>query len=448
MTQLKRFTLALIVFMLLLPMSIAFADTIYVVQPNDSLSKIARLFGVTVQALIEANNIKDPNIIVVGSELIIPDGEAEANVAPTPVPAVPTIIVIPPGSGPYYHTVQPNESVAKIARIYGVTVQALLDANPSINTETLIVLVGQQVLIPVNNGNATAPTAPAPAPSTVTSAPAVLPYGSQPLYHTVQLKDSAAKIARIYGVTLQALIDANNIKNPSVVVVGQELLIPIPTATPASGTASAPAPSSPSVPSSPAPAAGANLFPNPSFEADWHFVNGIAELQLPNSWTASTDEGPNTLQPGDGGYFLRPECRVVPKSDIPAAEHDNFVFEGQKTIKCFKGGAPTNFAVFTDIYLQPGTYRMTIGFFADAVSGYDGSTKIWATDPLAAEFRIVHGTGGTNWTSTPAGQKGFPTYTFVVTKAGTVRLGAAFRNRFVNSNNGWFLDNWSLVKIK
>lgn len=375
MTQFKRFTLALIIFMLLLPMSIAFADTIYVVQPNDSLSKIARIYGVTVQALVEANNIKDPNIIVVGTELIIPDANSNPNVEPTVAPAPTTVVV---------------------------------------------------------------------------NAPSVLPYGSQPIYHTVQLKDSASKIARIYGVTLQALIDANNIKNPSIVVVGQQLLIPIPTATPvpSAPVAVAPAPSSPSVPSSPAPAAGANLFPNPSFEADWHFVNGIAELQLPNSWTASTDEGPNTLQPGDGGYFLRPECRVVPKSDIPAAEHDNFVFEGQKTIKCFKGGAPTNFAVFTDIYLQPGTYRMTIGFFADAVSGYDGSTKIWATDPLAAEFRIVHGTGGTNWTSTPAGQKGFPTYTFVVTKAGTVRLGAAFRNRFVNSNNGWFLDNWSLVKIK
>lgn len=373
MTHFKRFTLALIAFMLLLPMSIAFADTIYVVQPNDSLSKIARIYGVTVQALVEANNIKDPNIIVVGTELIIPDGSSAANAEPTPAPT--TVVV---------------------------------------------------------------------------NAPSVLPYGSQPIYHTVQLKDSASKIARIYGVTLQALIDANNIKNPAIVVVGQQLLIPIPTATPvpSAPVASAPAPSSPSVPSSPAAPAGANLFPNASFEGDWHFVNGISELQLPNSWTASTDEGPNTLQPGDGGYFLRPECRVVPKSDIPAAEHDSFVFEGQKTIKCFKGGAPTNFAVFTDIYLQPGTYRMTIGFFADAVSGYDGGTKIWATDPLAAEFRIVHGTGGTNWTSTPAGQKGFPTYTFVVTKAGTVRLGAAFRNRFVNTNNGWFLDNWSLVKIK
>ncbi|MEZ4641126.1 MAG: hypothetical protein R3E31_00015 [Chloroflexota bacterium] len=50
----------------------------------------------------------------------------------------------------------------------------------------------------------------------------------------------------------------------------------------------------------------------------------------------------------------------------------------KNTIKAFKGGAPTNFAIFTDITLQPGRYRMTINFFPDIVAQYNGGTKFGA----------------------------------------------------------------------
>jgi LysM repeat protein len=44
----------------------------YTVQAGDSLSAIAAQFGVTVDALIQANNITDPNTILVGQVLTIP----------------------------------------------------------------------------------------------------------------------------------------------------------------------------------------------------------------------------------------------------------------------------------------------------------------------------------------------------------------------------------------
>jgi LysM repeat protein len=44
----------------------------YTVQAGDSLGAIAAKFGVTVDALIQANDIADPNIIVVGQVLKIP----------------------------------------------------------------------------------------------------------------------------------------------------------------------------------------------------------------------------------------------------------------------------------------------------------------------------------------------------------------------------------------
>ncbi len=44
----------------------------YIVQPGDSLSKIAARLGVSAQALAQANNITNPSSIRVGQKLVIP----------------------------------------------------------------------------------------------------------------------------------------------------------------------------------------------------------------------------------------------------------------------------------------------------------------------------------------------------------------------------------------
>jgi len=44
--------------------------------------------------------------------------------------------------------------------------------------------------------------------------------------HTVVRGDSLYKISRQYNVRMQSIIDANNIKNPNLLVVGQKLIIP------------------------------------------------------------------------------------------------------------------------------------------------------------------------------------------------------------------------------
>jgi LysM repeat protein len=44
----------------------------YIVQSGDSLSKIAKMFGVTVAALVAENGIQDPDKIVEGQRLKIP----------------------------------------------------------------------------------------------------------------------------------------------------------------------------------------------------------------------------------------------------------------------------------------------------------------------------------------------------------------------------------------
>jgi LysM repeat protein len=61
-------------------------------------------------------------------------------------------------------------------------------------------------------------------PTTTASATSTRP----PRTYTVQLNDSLSGIAARFGVTLEALQTANNISDPSLIVIGQVLIIPDP----------------------------------------------------------------------------------------------------------------------------------------------------------------------------------------------------------------------------
>ncbi len=70
--------------------------TTHVVQPGETLSQIAQRYGVSVEAIVQANGLADPSLIYPGQTLIIPaPGEAVPTATPrpptaTPQPAPPT----------------------------------------------------------------------------------------------------------------------------------------------------------------------------------------------------------------------------------------------------------------------------------------------------------------------------------------------------------------------
>jgi hypothetical protein len=51
---------------------------LYIVRPGDTLSSIADEYETTVDELMAANNISDPNKILIGQHLIIPQSQASA----------------------------------------------------------------------------------------------------------------------------------------------------------------------------------------------------------------------------------------------------------------------------------------------------------------------------------------------------------------------------------
>ena len=62
----------------------AYADTTYVVAHGDTLTRIAIRFNVSVSALMQANNIRNPNSIIEGQRLTVPSAGG-ATVLSTPV---------------------------------------------------------------------------------------------------------------------------------------------------------------------------------------------------------------------------------------------------------------------------------------------------------------------------------------------------------------------------
>lgn len=67
------------------PASAQVSGPIYIVQPGDTLSEIARLFNVTLDDLLAANPVIDPNFLSQGQELVIPGLEGVTGVLDTEI---------------------------------------------------------------------------------------------------------------------------------------------------------------------------------------------------------------------------------------------------------------------------------------------------------------------------------------------------------------------------
>ena len=118
----------------------------YTVERGDNLDSIARRFGTTVDALVEANDIEDPTSLFVGQELVIPGLQATPDQDVAGATVEPTETSEPSGETTY--TVQSGDVAALIAERFGITTAELAEANNTTIDDLRSLSVGDELIIP------------------------------------------------------------------------------------------------------------------------------------------------------------------------------------------------------------------------------------------------------------------------------------------------------------
>jgi len=173
------------------PAAWAQGQLVHVVQAGESLIRIAIRYGTTVEAIVAANNLADPDQIQEGERLIIPDVTS----------GTPLLGAAATTGGSY--VVQAGDTLLYIALRYGLRVSELRQANGLFGTNLLS--AGQMLVIPGAGG-----AVPRPGPTYDT--------------YIVQYGDTLERIAREYFVDAFALSRVNRL-NTSTLRVGQLLRV-------------------------------------------------------------------------------------------------------------------------------------------------------------------------------------------------------------------------------
>ncbi|GIN71917.1 spore germination protein YaaH [Bacillus sp. J14TS2] len=145
---------------------------IHVVRKGETLYTIANQYGSQGQLIATANELPDPNKLLIGQALVIP------------IAAI-------------HHTVRGGETLWGIAQRYGIQLNAILQANPTVSSHPSSLSIGTILIIP-------------------------------PRTHVIQAGETLWQIAQQYQLNIQSLIQANQVQNPNQIVSGSVLIIPFP----------------------------------------------------------------------------------------------------------------------------------------------------------------------------------------------------------------------------
>ena len=199
----------------------------YKVKAGDSLTKLARRYGLSVTQLAQLNGISPLRWLYSGQQLRLP-------VSPTSVqasgPAAPVSAAGRINLEEFQrYTVQPGDTLTRLAQQHGISLSRLMSINGLSLARWLY--VGQVLLVPTEAEAteiqpAQQPAPPVPALQPALPVSAMVPGQSHGAIHTVQTGQSLRDIAGQYGVNHAALAKLNNLANNSILEAGQALRIP------------------------------------------------------------------------------------------------------------------------------------------------------------------------------------------------------------------------------
>lgn len=196
---------------------------IYVVQDGDTLWDIAKKFGVGLLDILLANPElqEDPDKLSIGQELRVPAaGHSEREqTAGKKATALPNSMIVPAHATPLgeeapagltqlrpatvllrKYVVREGDTISGIASAFSLDQKSIIWANPDLQANPNRLRVGQELVIPPADG----------------------------VVHTIQSGDTLLRIARQYGVTMNAILDSpyNPVLNPEALKVGEKIFVP------------------------------------------------------------------------------------------------------------------------------------------------------------------------------------------------------------------------------
>ena len=196
--------------------------TVHVVQRGENLFRIALQYDLFAEQVATANGITDSNSIIVGQRLIIPLKTVSSDQRLT-------------------HTISAGETLASIAAAFSQTEAGLLSLNGLESAEAIY--VGQELVIVPGQTQAetTATTLPSTGAESSTeieplaasdpgrgSRQTLARFGDpvEPFLYTVRSGDTLFEIGLRYNQTVDALVRENNLLDPGLLRIGQQLIIP------------------------------------------------------------------------------------------------------------------------------------------------------------------------------------------------------------------------------
>lgn len=160
----------------------------HVIRPGDTFFGLSQQFGISVEAIIRANPGVDPNRLQIGQRICIPG-------------AVPPMPSCPNG---FFYTIRAGDTLFALSQQFGVSVQAIISANPGIDPNRL--QIGQTICIP----RAVTP----------------IPQCPNGFFYAIRPGDTFFRIGQQFNVSVEAIIRANPGIDPNRLQVGQIICVP------------------------------------------------------------------------------------------------------------------------------------------------------------------------------------------------------------------------------
>ncbi|MEO8093888.1 MAG: LysM peptidoglycan-binding domain-containing protein [Pseudolysinimonas sp.] len=195
--------------------AIAALPKTYVVKTGDTISGIAARYGLSTASVLGLNGLGWKSLIFPGQSLKL-TGATTTNTSSNTV-----------GQRPTRYTIKRGDTISGIASRYGLSTQKLLTLNKL--TKASIIYPGQVIKLsgssiaidPVSNVTPD-PEAGDPPSTPPTSTPAPVINNK----YTIKSGDTVTAIAARFGVSVDAILNANGLTRSSIIYAGRTLVIP------------------------------------------------------------------------------------------------------------------------------------------------------------------------------------------------------------------------------